>query len=62
LEVDVLIPIHIEEARALAVIEIQRHGGLHLANAAVHAGGDAVLSTGEELRRLGEGVRHGWRR
>ena len=56
LEVEALIAIHIPHARAFATIKIERHGLLHFADAAVHAGGDGFLSTFKELAGAGIAV------
>ena len=52
LEVDVLVAIDIKQPRAAAVVEVERHGSLHLADAAVDASGNAVFSTREEFGRF----------
>ena len=59
LEVEVVVAIDVPEIRAAAPRKIERHRRLHFADAAVHAGGDAVLGPLKELLGLGESVGHG---
>ena len=62
LEINVFVAVHIEEPAALPVREIQRHWLLHLADAAVHAPGDAALGAFVEAAGVGKSVTHDWRR
>jgi hypothetical protein len=61
LEVDVFIAIDIPDAGAAAVRKVKGHRLLHLADAAVHSGGDAVLGAMEKLSGFGVAVSH-WER
>jgi hypothetical protein len=58
LEVDVFVAIHIPHAAAITALEVERHGLLHFADAAVHARSDAALRALEETAGLGERVSH----
>jgi hypothetical protein len=58
LEVDVFIAIDIPDAGAAAVRKVEGHGLLHLADAAVYSGCDAVLGTMEKLSGFGVAVSH----
>ena len=58
LEVDVFIAIDIPDAGAAAVRKVEGHGLLHLADATVHSGGDAVLGAMKKLSGFGVAVSH----
>ena len=62
LEIEVVIAIDVPEVRTATAREVERHGGFHLADTTVYAGGDAALGAGEERLRLSEGVGHSEKR
>ena len=46
LEIEVVIAIDVPEVRTATAREVERHGGFHLADTTVYAGGDAALGRG----------------